>query len=301
MEILSFDFMQRALLAGLIVAISCPLIGVFLVVRRQSMIGDGLGHIAFAGVVAGWIFGYKPVASAALFTTLGALAIERVRSMKAEFSEMILAIFFYAGMGIAVVLSSLPQAGGFNLSSFLFGSIMTVSTEDLYWVAGLGILNLLFVLLFYRPLVYVSFDESSARVSGIPVAKLNLLLSILTALNVAIAMRVVGILLVSSLLVIPVACALQVAKSFSQTMLWATVYSLLGVLLGLSSSYYLDFAPGGMIVLLLVAAFFITTLCANIFRKNTLLLQSGSAECACGFHHVECDGDCSKAECEDKP
>ena len=299
MDFLAFDFMQRALLAGLIVAVSCPLMGIFLVVRRQSMIGDGLGHIAFAGVVAGWIFGYQPTTGAAAFTVLGALAIEKVRSLKAEFSDMILAIFFYGGMATAVVLSSLKGAGGLNLSSFLFGSIMTVSTEDLYWVAAVGLLNFILVAVLYRSLLYVAFDETSAKVSGLPVGFINMALSICTALTVAIAMRVVGILLVAALLVIPSACAMQVVDSFKKSILLSEVYSIGGVLAGLLAAYYWDLAPGGMIVLVLVAAFFLTTLFVGMFRK-TELLRSDTADCSCGCHHIECDGQCSQADCEDK-
>lgn len=299
MDFLAFDFMQRALLAGLIVAVSCPLMGIFLVVRRQSMIGDGLGHIAFAGVVAGWVLGYQPTAGAAAFTVLGALAIEKVRALKAEFSDMILAIFFYGGMAAAVVLSSLKGAGGLNLSSFLFGSIMTVSIEDLYWVGAVGLLNVILVAVLYRSLLYVAFDETSAKVSGLPVGLINMALSICTALTVAVAMRVVGILLVAALLVIPSACAMQVVDSFKKSILLSEVYSIGGVLAGLLAAYYWDLAPGGMIVLMLVAAFFFTTVLVGRFRK-TELLRADTADCSCGCHHIECDGQCSQADCEDK-
>ena len=138
LEMFTTEFMQRAWLAGLIVAVICPLIGSFLVLRRQSMIGDGLGHIAFAGVAGGALLGWQPVLSAAAVTVLGALVIEWVRTRLAAFSEMILAIFFYSGIGLAVVFTSMNRMGGFNLSSILFGSLMTISSSDLWIVAGLG-------------------------------------------------------------------------------------------------------------------------------------------------------------------
>lgn len=249
LEIFEMEFMQRAWIAGMIMAVICPLIGSFLVLRRQSLIGDGLGHIAFAGVAAGALGGYSPVISAAVATILGALAIERVRSRLAAAAEMILAIFFYCGMGLAVVLTSINKEGGFNLGSILFGSLMTVSGSDLIIVAVLGLFTVIFVALYYRPLQYLTFDEVSARVAGLPVDKLNMLLAVLTALTVALSMRIVGLLLVSAMMVIPVACALQTARSFAATILQGIVYGLVSVALGLVISYYANLAPGGTIVL----------------------------------------------------
>ena len=172
LEMFSAGFMQRAWIAGLIVAVICPLIGSFLVLRRQSMIGDGLGHIAFAGVAGGALLGAQPVVSAALATVAGALVIEKVRSRLNTFSEMVLAIFFYSGIGLAVIFSSMNRMGGFNLSSILFGSLMTISTSDLWVVAVLGLFACAFTVVFYRPLQYITFDETSARVAGLPRAGL---------------------------------------------------------------------------------------------------------------------------------
>ena len=165
-------------------AVICPLIGSFLVLRRQSMIGDGLGHIAFAGVAGGALLGAQPVVSAALATVAGALVIEKVRSRLNTFSEMVLAIFFYSGIGLAVIFSSMNRMGGFNLSSILFGSLMTISTSDLWVVAVLGLFACAFTVVFYRPLQYITFDETSARVAGLPAGKLNVWLAVLTALTV---------------------------------------------------------------------------------------------------------------------
>ena len=238
LEMFETEFMQRAWLAGLIVAVICPLIGSFLVLRRQSMIGDGLGHIAFAGVAGGALMGWQPVLSAAAVTVLGALVIEWVRTRLAAFSEMILAIFFYSGIGLAVVFTSMNRMGGFNLSSILFGSLMTISSSDLWIVAGLGIFACIFVVLFYRPLQYLTFDETSARVAGLPADRLNMWLAVLTALTVALSMRIVGLLLVSAMMVIPVACALQTARSFAGTIYGGIAYGLVIVSGGLTLSYY---------------------------------------------------------------
>ena len=249
LEMLEMEVMQRAWLAGLIMAVICPLIGSFLVLRRQSLIGDGLGHIAFAGVAGGALWGASPVLSAAAATILGALAIEKVRTKLSDAADMVLAIFFYSGMGLAVIFTGLNKNGGFNLGSILFGSLMMVSSKDLLIVAALGLCTVLFVVLFYRPLQYLTFDEKSAKVAGLPVERLNLLLALLTALTVALSMRIVGLLLVSAMMVIPVACALQTARSFRGTIMQSMLYGLVTVFLGLTISYYINLAPGGTIVL----------------------------------------------------
>ncbi len=254
-EMLEMEFMRRAWLAGMIMAVICPLIGSFLVLRRQSLIGDGLGHIAFAGVAGGALWGYSPVLSAAAATVLGALAIERARVRLRGAADMALAIFFNSGMGLAVVFTGLNKEGGFNLSSVLFGSLMTVGARDLLIVAGLGLCTVIFVVLLYRPLQYLTFDETSAAVAGLPVERLNLLLSLLTALTVALSMRIVGLLLVSAMMVIPVACALQTARSFAGTIAQSIIYGLLSVALGLTVSYYANLAPGGTVVLTGTALF----------------------------------------------
>ncbi len=252
--------MQRAWLAGIIVAIICPLIGSFLVLRHQAMIGDGLGHIAFAGVAGGALMGFQPVLAAALATVAGAVIIEKVRTHLRDYADMVLALFFYTGMAIAVICIGLNRSGSFNLSGLLFGSLMTISREDLLIVAVLGLFACAFVFVFYRPLLYLAFDETSAQVAGLPTEALNTLLSILTALTVALSMRIVGILLVSAMMVIPVASALQTAKSFSGTIMGGMAYGLVAVVLGLCFSYYANLAPGGTIVLVASLCFILNFL-----------------------------------------
>ncbi|MEG0831244.1 MAG: metal ABC transporter permease [Acidaminococcaceae bacterium] len=266
-EMFELEFMQRAWVAGIIVALICPLIGSFLVLRRQSMIGDGLGHIAFAGVAGGALMGLQPVVSAAVVTIVAALIIERVRTKMAEYAEMILAIFFYSGIGLAVVFTSMNKMGSFNLSSFLFGSLMTISSEDLWIVAGLGLFASVFVIVFYRPLQYLVFDETSAKVAGLPIQVLNTWLCVLTALTVALSMRIVGLLLVSAMMVIPVACALQTARSFAGTIVGAIWYALISVCTGLTLSYYCNLAPGGTIVLV-GTALFVVSYCYGASKKH---------------------------------
>ncbi|MCQ2359014.1 MAG: metal ABC transporter permease [Phascolarctobacterium sp.] len=268
LEIFEMGFMQRAWLAGLLMAITCPLIGSFLVLRRQSLIGDGLGHIAFAGVAGGALAGCSSVVSAAIATIIGALAIEKVRTKLSDLADMVLAIFFYSGMGLAVIFTGMNKEGGFNLSSVLFGSLMTVTSSDLWIVAGLAVATIAFVIVFYRPLQYLTFDETSAKVSGLPVESLSLLLAILTALTVALSMRIVGLLLVSAMMVIPVACALQTARSFSATIMQSIIYGIITVCLGLVLSYYLNLAPGGTIVLTSTVLFVLSLLIGSTKKNN---------------------------------
>ena len=277
LEMFEMEFMQRAWLAGLIMAMICPLIGSFLVLRRQSLIGDGLGHIAFAGVAGGALWGYSPVLSAAAATILGALAIEKVRTRLSDNADMVLAIFFYSGMGLAVIFTGLNKDGGFNLGSILFGSLMMVSSKDLLIVAALGLCTVLFVMLFYRPLQYLTFDETSAKVAGLPVERLNLLLALLTALTVALSMRIVGLLLVSAMMVIPVACALQTARSFAGTIVQSMGYGILTVFLGLTISYYMNLAPGGTIVITGTLLFLVSCFAGSKSREQQP--EPGSCHC----------------------
>ena len=220
--------------------------------------------------------------SAALATVAGALVIEKVRSRLNTFSEMVLAIFFYSGIGLAVIFSSMNRMGGFNLSSILFGSLMTISTSDLWVVAVLGLFACAFTVVFYRPLQYITFDETSARVAGLPAGRLNVWLAVLTALPVALSMRIVGLLLVSAMMVIPVACALQSARSFAGTIIGGIIYGIITVSAGLTVSYYADLAPGGTIVLTGTALFILSCLKSSMVKEDA----ASQADC-CHYHGGE--------------
>ncbi len=256
-ELFQYDFMQRALISGLLVGIICPAIGVFLIMRRQSLIGDGLGHIAFAGVATGWLVGIYPVYSATAFTVIAAWGIEELRARRPAFADMMLAIFFYTGIALAIVFSSMIRTNNVNLISYLFGSIVTVTVQDLEVIACLTAVVLGVLTFIFKELVFLTFDEEVARVSGLPVKKINLILALLTALTVSVSMRIVGVLLVSALMVIPVAASLQLARSFRSTLINAIVISELSVFIGLVSSFFLSIASGGAIVLTAVVIFVI--------------------------------------------
>lgn len=260
MEFFQYDFIQRALLAGLITGIVCPLIGSFVVVRRQSLIGDGLGHIAFAGVTGGYMIGLYPVVGALILTVAGAIGIELVRRRHTEFADMGLAIFFYAGAAMAIIFSTMTRMPSSGLLSFLFGSIITVSLMDVITIGCSGALVLLIVYILFDKLMLMSLDEDIANVAGINTGMINMLFSILTALVVVVGMTIVGILLVSALMIVPVATAHLLRVGFKATMGWAVVFSTSAVLIGLLSSFYLDIAPGGTIVMTAILFYIITTI-----------------------------------------
>lgn len=254
-DILQFDFMQRALVAGLLVGLICPAIGVFIILRKQSLIGDSLGHVAFTGVAIGWLMKIYPVVSAIIVTVLTAIGIEEMRIRRPAYSDMILAVFAYTGTACAVLFSSMAKTSSVNLLGYLFGSIVTVNAQDVITIAVLAAGVLLTLALLFKQLLFVTFDEDVARISGLPVRKINLVLAVLTALTVSVSMRVVGILMVSALLVIPVAASLQISKSFKSTLINAVIISELSVVIGLVASFYLSFASGGTIVLTAALAF----------------------------------------------
>ncbi|HZK37791.1 MAG TPA: metal ABC transporter permease [Clostridia bacterium] len=248
LEILRYGFMQRAFLAGIIVAVICPAIGIFLVLRRMSMIGDTLSHVALAGVAGGMLGGIYPVYSALGFSVLAALAIEGLSKEYEQYKELSIAIIFSAGIGLATIFISLGNSNS-AIFSYLFGSIGLVSSRDIWIIFILGLYILISILFFYRHLFYIAFDEEAARLAGVPVKWINLYFIILVAMTIAISMRIVGVLLVSSLMIVPVATSLQLVKSFKQTFICSILFGVLSVVIGLFISFYVDLAPGGTIVI----------------------------------------------------
>jgi ABC-type Mn2+/Zn2+ transport systems, permease components len=267
MEIFHYDFMQRALLAGLLIGLICPLVGIFVSLRRMSMIADALSHVCLSGVAAGLLAGINPVLSASAFAVAGALLLERLRDYYRNYSELAIAVMLSTGVALGAVLLSLGRGLNANFMSYLFGSIIAVSLSDIYIITAIGLVVLATVLLLYKELFLISFDEESARFSGVPVSLLSTIFTALTALTIAVAMRIVGILLVSSLMILPVAASLQIAASFKKAIWIAVLLSEGSVLVGLGLSYYLDLAPGGSIILTSVL-FLITILLQKAVSRS---------------------------------
>jgi zinc transport system permease protein len=252
--------MGLAFATGAIVGVLAPTVGFFLVQRRMSLIGDGIGHAAFAGVAAGYLLDVAPVATALVASVTGAVAIEWLRARRRAAGDQALALLFYTGIAAGVVLVSAAGALDANLFAFLFGSILTVTPGDLLLVAILGAVGLALIAALYRALVAATLDEEAARVSGVPVGLLNVVLAALAAVTIAVSMRVVGILLISALMVLPVIAASRVAWSIRSTIALSIGIGLVCVFVGLTVAYYADLAPGGAIVLCAAGSFVVASL-----------------------------------------
>ena len=261
---LSYEFMQRALIAAVIVGMISPLIGVFLVQRRLALLGDGMGHVAIAGVGLAFLTGTEPVITALFVSILGALILELVRHKSRSAGDLALALIFYGGIAGGVLLTSL--AGGkasTALNQYLFGSLSTVSTQD-FVALGIAALALIVILLRYGNQIFaMSLDGETARVQGIHVTAMSVLLTSMAAVTVVVGMRTVGLLLVSAIMIVPVAAAQQLTHSFKTTGLLASAIGMLSATGGLTLSFYVDVPPGPTIVLLALAIFVVLALTTN--------------------------------------
>jgi zinc transport system permease protein len=263
-DLFSYDFMLRSLAGALIIGLTAPALGIYLVQRRLSLIGDGIGHVALTGVGVGLLLNHSPVVTAVIVSAIGAVGVELVRQRGRTSGDLALALLFYGGIAGGVVLVGLStDSSNANLLQYLFGSLITTSTQDVVVIAGLGLAVLLAMLLLRPALFAVSNDEEYARVSGLPVRTLNLLMAVTTAVTVTIAMRTVGLLLVSAMMVVPVAAAQQVTRGFRTTMTVAMAIGVGAAVAGFVVSAEVNTAPGATIVLLALAVF--------------VLLASGSA------------------------
>lgn len=255
-ELLSLDFMRQALVAALLVGIAAPLVGVFLVQRRLSLIGDGMGHVALAGVAVGVLTGTAPVLTALVAAVAAAVAIELIRARGRTSGDVALAVMFYGGIAAGVVIIAKSSSGSpANLTAYLFGAITTASTADLWVFAALAVVVLVSTWLLRPWLFAVANDEEYARATGMPVTGLNIALAVLTAVTVVVSMRVVGLLLISALMIIPNATAQLLGRSFRASVRWAVLVGVASSVGGVIVSFYAETPSGGTIVLLAIAAF----------------------------------------------
>lgn len=248
LEIFQYDFMLRAFEAGIAVGIVAPLIGMFLVVRRYSLIADTLAHVSFAGVALGLFFQFNPIFSAIGLSVCAAFGIEYLSSSRKIFGESILALFLSGSLAVAVIILSLAKGFNANLFSYLFGSISTVSTTDLWIISILAVVVFLDIVFLYKELFFASLDSELAQANGLPVKLINFTMVILAAIAVAISIRIVGVLLIGALMVIPVISAIQYGRGFRDTLVLSVAFSLVSVIIGLFASYYFNLASGGAIV-----------------------------------------------------
>lgn len=271
------DYMQLALAAGLVVATCAPLIGTFLVEKQLSLLGDGLGHLAFTGVAVGLLLAVSPLWAALVVTVVGALALEFLRVRGKASGDLVLALFFYGGIAAGAVIASRATAEGqsVNVLPYLFGSILTVTPNDVWLVVGLGAVIVVSIAVSGRALFAIVVDEESARVSGLPVNLLNGLLVVLAAVTIVAATQVVGTLLVAALMVLPVASGRLLARSFRATMAVAVVVGAISVVAGLAAARVWALAPGGAIVLVAGAIFAVTAGATGIRRAGIAGLLAG--------------------------
>jgi zinc transport system permease protein len=271
------SYMQLALAAGLVVAACAPLIGAFLVEKQLSLLGDGLGHLAFAGVAVGLLLAFSPLWAALVVTVIGALGLEYLRGRGKASGDLVLALFFYGGIAAGAVIASRATAEGnsVNVLPYLFGSILTVTPNDVWLVVGLGAVIVTSVAIAGRALFAIVVDEESARVSGLPVNLLNGLLVVLAAVTIVAATQVVGTLLVAALMVLPVASGRLLARSFRTTVLVAVGVGIVSVVAGLAAARVWALAPGGAIVLVAAAVFAITVGATGLRRANIAGLLAG--------------------------
>ena len=257
-----FEFMRNAIAAGVIISLLCPVIGLFIVLRRNSMIGDTLSHSSFAGVAIGLVSGINPILSAFVFTSLCALLIEFLRGYFKKYAELVMSIVLTLSLGIAIVLISTGKSTA-KVTSFLFGSILTVSRTDLLVMLIVGAICLAIVAIMYNKLMYVTFDEEGAKISGINVKLINYVFTLLVGATISMSIMIMGLLVISSIIVVPVATAMQLELNFKKTMIFSIFFGFIDIMAGLISSYYINSAPGGTIAITSIIVLIIVL----IFKK----------------------------------
>jgi zinc transport system permease protein len=260
-------YMQLALVAGVVVGATAPLIGVFLVQKGLSLMGDGIGHVAVAGIGASLLLDTSPTWTALVVAIAAALVIEFLRTRGSATGDLALALVFYGGIAAGVVLAS-RSATNTNLQPYLFGSILTATADDVWTVVGLGAVIVIAIAITGRALLAVVLDEDSARVAGIPARSLNTMLAVLTAVTVVMAMRIVGVLLIAALMVLPVATSRLLARSFRATLIGAVVVGVVSAVLGLFAARQWALAAGGAIVLVAAALFALASIVAGARRAG---------------------------------
>ena len=249
---LSYDFMRRALIVGIMLAIIIPMIGLVMINRKTSMIGDALSHSSLAGIAMGLIFAINPMWTSLIFCILGAFAIDIIRKKFKDFGDMATAIIMSFGIGLAAILSDFAK-GGKSFESYLFGSITTVSREDVILVGIIFVLVVLMSLYFYNALLYISINPIMARLAGVKVKTVNSVFTFLTAVTIAISAKIVGALMITSLMVIPVTTALLTSDSYKKTYIKSLIFSVIFMTTGIILSYYYGLKPGGAIVMVAIA------------------------------------------------
>lgn len=281
--LLSYEFLQNAFLAGVIIGFIAPLLGLFIVVRRLALIADALSHVALAGIAGSLYLSQQVLFFSALNPVYfgigtavgGSLLIEKLRSVYKHYEELAIPVILSGGIGLGAIFISLSQGFSADLIGYLFGSVSAVSRQDLMIVVVIAIVVTLFIYLFYKELFVLSFDAEYSKVSGVNSKFIQLSFMVVTALVIGASMRIVGILLVSSLMTVPVAAAMQIAKSFKQALIYSIILGELAVIIGLISAFYLDIAPGGTIVMTSIFLLLVVIGWKKVRGEKKILLEKG--------------------------
>lgn len=275
MNLLEYEFLRNTFITGIIIGFIGPLLGAFIVVRRLSLIADALSHVTLAGIAFGLLLEKKtgallvtPFYTGLGFSVIGSIFIEKLRGVYAAFQELAIPIILSAGVGLSVIFISLANGFNADLYNYLFGSVSAVSRQDLYTIIIIAFIVCLVIFLLYKELFLLSFDEEQAIVTGIHAKRIHFIFIVLTALVIAASIRVVGVLLVSALMTLPVASSIRIAKGFKQTIVYSIIFGELAVILGLISGYYLEIPPGGTIVMLLILLLIGTILTKKVLTKR---------------------------------
>ena len=270
LEILTYSFMHRALISGIAIAILCSVVGLFLVLRRYSLFGDAIAHSSFGGIALGLLIGIYPLWTAYGVSIVSALIITRLKDRFNISGDASIAVLLSSGIAIGLVI--IGFSGGFTIDifSFLFGSILLVSVDDTILILSLTGVILIIILLLYRQILYSTFNEQQAKVSGIPVEKINYLIVFMAGITVVTSIQLVGVLLISALFVIPNVTAIMYGKGFKQTAIISISFSIFSVVVGILISYVFDITPAGTIVLLSISLLAVTMIIksAGLLSKN---------------------------------
>lgn len=272
-DILQYGFMQRALLSGIAISIMCSIVGLFLVLKRHSLFGDALAHVAFGGIALGLFTGVYPILTAYVVAILSAVGVNKLRESTKIPPDSSIAVLLTSGLAIGVILISI--SGGFTLDlfSFLFGNILLVSNEDLIMILITDAIVVPIIYVLYKRLMLIVFDENQAKVSGLNVTWINTLFIVLASITIIASIRLVGVLLISSLIVIPNITALLLGKGFKKTIFISSAISVFSVVFGIVASYYVNLVPSGTIVLTMVSMFIVTIIIKNMrFRLKKIVV-----------------------------
>lgn len=280
-DLIQYEFLRNTFTAGMLIGMIAPLLGVFIVVRRMSLIADALSHVTLSGIAVSMFLSshvhafenVNPVRMGTLFSISGAILIEHMRSMYKNYQELAIPIIMSAGIGLGVIFISLGEGFNSEITNYLFGSVSAVSDEDVRSIFVITVVVVAMILLMYKELFAISFDEEYAKVSGLKVRMVHYIFIVLVALTISASMRIVGILLVSSLMTLPVAAAMKVAKSFFQTIVYSIIFGEIAVIIGLIVSYHLNLVPGGTIVMSAVAILIAVILFGKIGTKIRLRFE----------------------------